>query len=396
MTCMQTDRSPFPFALQTMVMAAAVLVCVTLGSLFIQSNGDLLNDLGLGGFFIPDSVGLKQNTIDYWGASPDERDWGGFRGVLGVINIYWVGVVAGVVGVAVVNFLFLLVAAWFFVASSRALTSSNSSLVLLSVFVAVFCNFYLVEVLLFPNKEISLIALTNGFIYALVVRRNVWGALAIAGLVFFVRDGYALILVVAVFFVRFTWSRPPHYNVLLLIAAVTLFSLLPIEQFRELNYVISRNVGFGSTLHSPIDSITSFGPLKFLLKMVGNATNLSTRPQLFDGFGRLYLSGLGFWQLGVLIVGGSAWALINLRSVSRIHRDIATVIAILLIGVSVSSFVQPRYMMPAIFWLAYGTLTSRRCAILSVVAGVMAPAFFYLIGYLPPAPYGIDDVNWHW
>ncbi|MES2535056.1 MAG: hypothetical protein V4632_04200 [Pseudomonadota bacterium] len=373
------------------------ILCSLSLALFFQGQVDWLAELGISGLFVPDAVSLKGTTMVYWLMQEDARSWNTFRTLFGVMLVYWPGMIWGTAGIAATNFLLLMFASAIFVKSIKAFELNRNAVFLVSVMtlLMVLGNIYLIEVILFPNKEIPLIALTNLFIYFLIVRQKIIGALLTAAAAFFFRDGYGIVLVISTIFVYVSWFSTRETTAMLLGGFSLILAFLPSAYLAQIDHSLERNIALGNVIDQSYEQLIS-GPIGYYFKILGNALNLALRPQFLDEMGGLYLLHVGFWQLGIVIVAGLAWSTYKIARGSENEKNLASVIWIVLLAISYSSYVQPRYLMPLIFWLAMALASSPKSRWIGVGIGIMGTVLFSAADLLPPRAYGIDEVDWSW
>jgi hypothetical protein len=378
------------------ILSAVTAACCVLVALLLQTQAEALYRLGMSGVFVPDAIGLREVTTDYW-TSADERSWAAWRTFLGVVLLYWPGVAFGPIGAALVNFSVLAVSGLLFYRTLEAFNLDRDALVSTTVLVLLFVagNVYLIEVMMFPNKEIPLIALTNLYIYFLVARKSVARALVVAAVVFLFRDGYGLILAMSAVFVLFTSYTPKKWTVFLLIGLSLGLAFFPASYLKGVDHSFERNIELGPRLDLRYADFMD-GPAGYYFKMLGNAMNMGMRPQVLDEAGGMFLLHVGYWQFGICILAGLAWALVKVRKGSEIEIKLAAVILIVLLGISYSSFVQPRYLMPLLFWLAMPLVRFTAYRRLAIGACIVGPLFFSALGHLPPRAVATTDVPWLW
>jgi hypothetical protein len=373
------------------------ILCSVSLALFFQGQADWLAEFGISGLFVPDAVSLKGTTMVYWLMPAEARSWETFRTLFGVMLVYWPGMMWGTAGIAVTNILLLMCASAIFFKSIKVFAVNRNAVFLVSVLALsmVLGNIYLIEVILFPNKEIPLIALTNLFIYFLVVRENIIGALLTAAVAFFFRDGYGIVLAICTIFVYANWFFTRKMTVLFLGAFSLVLAFFPHSYLAEIDYTFERNIALGSVIEQSYEELLA-GPVGYYFKVLGNALNLALRPQFLDEMGGLYLLHIGFWQLGVVIIAGLAWSAYKIFRGSDTEKNLACVIWIVLLAISYSSYVQPRYLMPLIFWLAMTLASSPKSRWIGISIGIIGTVLFSAADLLPPRAYGIDEVDWTW
>lgn len=355
----------------------AILIFSSFIIFLIQSNVDQMSNIGLGGLFVPDSISLANSVELYWNV--EDRSWEKWRAILGVVIVYYLGGIFGQLGYAVIN-IFLLSSSFILVVKSvkrNAITSPLNFSML-----AVLSNFYLIEVLLFPNKEIPLIFLTSLYAWLLISKKNIIWVFVSIIFVFLIRDGYAIILFAATIFI-YLFENFHGKKILVILSLMTiLMSLVPIAVFQGIDTSLSRNVAVGEIIISKYDDFIN-GQFGYFFKIIGNTFNLATRPQFVDCSSNFHLLSIGYWQFGILIIAGIVWAIKSLFEDEIDSKRLAVLILIVLIGISYSSFVQPRYLMPMIYFFSNTFVKCKKCAFIAVLLGVVGPVFFSCIDQLP-------------
>ena len=100
--------------------------------------------------------------------------------------------------------------------------------------------------------------------------------------------------------------------------------------------------------------------------------------------GGIHLLAIGYWQFGVVILAGLLWAIKSLVAPHAREGALALLLVVALLGVSYGSFVQPRYMMPLIYWLSLGLSQDHRTRLIALAACTLAPVLFWALDGLPP------------
>lgn len=241
-----------------------------------------------------------------------------------------------------------------------------------SVYRAALCgvalNPYLFLVASAPNKEIPLLFWTSLFFLFFLSKSGVGllAAIAIAVVVIFVRDGYGLLLVglvlFAIVFRRSSALIPLILFVALLVGAA--FTPLMGDAVGPLrrNLEVAQDV-FGESGEHTASGLTAFSidaldnpalsSIAFAARVIGTVASLSIRPQFFTTDGGIHLLGLAYWIYGTFVLVG----FIGIVNVLLTYRQstteadmtayrMAVATAFLIVGISFSVFLQPRYAMP--------------------------------------------------
>jgi len=347
----------------------------------LQSDWAAVRALGFSGFFVPDAVGLASTVDLAW--KSDWQSWPHFITLLGVVLLYGPATVLGSWAATGINVLLLWCASQIFLASLYSIFDTrNARQIALLATALVASNIYIIEILQFPNKEIPLLLLSNVVLYVSVAHGSLLPAAVLSMIVYVFRDGYAMILLVAMtlLFCRKYLGRIPA--LIMLAAMPTFMILLPISDLAEVDSAVGRNVEIGEAISG--DKFESLGLFSYLARLAGNVANLGLRPQMVDVSGGIYVLGIGFWQFGVVLLSGLLWAGYNVFSSDAKRAGTALVIVASILGIAYGSFVQPRYMMPLMFWLSLGMVESRIFRWVSLVSCTVAPMIFLALGGLPP------------
>jgi hypothetical protein len=339
-------------------------------------------------------VSLKDTLISFW------QDAGiiifsEWSTLIGVLFLYYPGMIFGTAGIAIVNIIVLTLSFYFFQKSILSLgyEDRKNSLILLTGLLITLGNFVLIELMLFPSKEIPLILLTNIYMYLYVVKKNLFGCLLVSMVAFFFRDGYGLILAAVTIFLWLSsfFSRKQLISSLfLLFLSYTFFDL---SYLSFLGGSVERNINLASQIEGDYVSPT-YGSGSYPFRLLGNVANLGMRPQLLDEHLNLYLLNVGFWQFGFCLMAGLIWSCCKMLKGSKVETAIASIILFAIMAVSFGSFVQPRYLMPLLMWLSLGLVW--RWWWIAVFICLTGSVVFFTLDLLPPLQIGLSDVNWDW
>lgn len=371
-----------------MLLALVGGVCAAVVGYLLQNNIELLREVGVTGLFVPDAVALRDTAKVFWEIRFDlNATW---RPIIGVMLLYGVGVFWGALAVCGLNILLIVIAAYYFLKVIKFLVNDDRYLLLIFFFVmiSVVGNIYLIEVMAFPNKEIPLMAITNAYMYHLTVRRNYILALVLSFIAITFRDGYGLILIGCMGVVWGLQNRPTNARVVLVASIAAILSLFPISNFVEFSSILERNTEV---------SLESSGYFSYFSKLVYNTVSLGLLNSFKAEDGRLYLLNVGFWQFGVFIISGVLWALKgSLRETTEVENNISMIIIITLLGISYGSYIQPRYLMPLLYFFVFGfvrCIGGRRIALLSSIA---IPVILLLSHHSVGVSEVGNDVSWSW
>jgi hypothetical protein len=384
------------FSSRDTVFAACMLLTVlsacgaSLAGYFLQDYSATWQQFGITGLFIPDAVSLRETTGVYVNLRPDiDVTW---RPLLGVMFLYQIGVFGGTVSICLVNLLLLVVAAYyFFKVLEQVCDDDLYYLLLVFVFslISVVANIYIVEAMAFPNKEIPLLAISNAYIYYAVIKKNIFlpSVLCLFAIAF--RDGYGLILFGCLFVIWFLRERSPKVRVVTFAFIAIVLALFSIENFAKVSEIVARNVEIGKL--SGAETIGYLGRLKY------NVLSLGLLNTFITDDGRVYLLNIGFWGLGVFIISGVFWAIkSSLLSANEMETGISTVILISVLCLAYGTFVQPRYLMPLLFFLSLAFVRCYKSALAAVVLSVSGPILLVLNGAFPKVTGHIMSAEWFW
>ena len=350
-----------------------------------QFHVEVIGYFGFGGLFVSDTMSMQSsiNSIAQ-GASIN------YRTILGVVVLYYPSYWLGPFYSYFINAVLLYFSCHFFIKAMPALELNLSRPKIYFIFLAVIANFYIVSVMLHPNKEIPLIFLTNAFIYYAAVKEKILLPLVIIFIAATFRDGYGIILLLTLIalnmkIVTYTFYRRPYLvlsSFFIFLALFTIQNLIYLNILPDIGYVFDRNVNYGSQLDSFLNGLPSY--LAFTLKLVNNLVSAALRPQIFDVNGRAYIVGIGMWQFGVTcLLGVFSWMYtIRGKRVNINVSKVALAIFICLLLISAGTFTQPRYLMPYIFWLAAGSILNLRFyqILILFILIILSSQIFSLLG----------------
>lgn len=361
------------------------LLIITSSALFalaLQSNWQLIGNLGISGLFVDDAQSLQLTTKVFWADPFAPWPPGQLMPLIGVVLLYWpLGVTGSTYSVIVINILLLWAASELFLSSVNCGSVARARTLSIIVTILVSSNIYISEVIWFPNKEIPLILLTNLFIYLIVRRSSFIPALFVAITIYLFRDGYGIIamIVAALLFLKGVFGS--RFANLMLVALVVVLAFAPSDSLSVVDPAVARNARIGEALVG--EKFTSLGPLgSYLVKLAGNIFNLGLRPQISDTNSNLFLVGIGYWQFGMLLIAGLAGELVRTARKARLSGN-AFVLLTSVAAISYGAFVQPRYMMPMIYLLGFGALQLRSAIWLVPLGCAVSALLFYVFGGLP-------------
>jgi len=362
-----------------------------------QYHVGLFGYMGFGGLFVNDAVAMHRTINEILcGAEIDSRT------IFGVYFIYSPSFYLGPIYNYIINCGMLIAATLVFNQLVNEISPNLSrSRFIFSLFL-VFSNLYLLSILLHPNKEIPLILLTNSFVYFAICKRNILSTVVIITLVALFRDAYAIILLIACFFlwpkvILHAFKRNPKLIYILIIILLSLFDLRAIVKLNLLgnySYILERNINYGDSLDSILGRLPIF--LHFPLKLLNNSVSSALRPQFIDLNDRIYVVGIGLWQFGIILSLGISsivafyWK--NRRPVGS-YSKVLLFVVLSLLSVSFGSFTQARYMMPSIYLLTLVVARNFRTDLFIIAVGIIffLGILLFFLGLGVSVPLGIDS-----
>jgi hypothetical protein len=222
-------------------------------------------------------------------------------------------------------------------------------------------NPYLMLAMVGPNKEIPLTLLTLLFFYVFMQRKAGWhlAAFLIAGTAYLFRDGYGAFLAgsTLMFFILRAHARAFVITACLSCICIATFfgvlqDLIPVlnRNVQSFENIAADNLAVGALAAAlDLDPLTAIGGLlSFALRLVYNLLSPAMFP-VFQTSGGTYWIGIAYWINGLLALACIPACIAALRKDAGIEPIIALAAAISLVTlfvISVSLFVQPRYLMP--------------------------------------------------
>jgi hypothetical protein len=280
-------------------------------------------------------------------------------------------------------------------------------------YLGILCNPYLYLAVSGPNKEVPLTFLTLLIVRTVFFKRRWWMAKACltSGCVFFFRDGYGAILLMMILLYAPFRKSPRRFviaGVFLLLVATALTGVLA-----EYVWFIGRNKEGAELLQADVSSGmmaygASFGGQNPIMNgvMLGvrsiyNLLTAAVFPQFLTTANSLYALGFAFWIFGLFIVAGigacvAAVCKSGKAGTEKWRSGISAMVLFLWVALSVSLYVQPRYLMP-ILPISIGILASYgiiRCMQLGTLAIVGALAIIILYDFMghPPVKLEVEPV----
>jgi hypothetical protein len=309
------------------------------------------------GMFIPDVVNMTQTFDNLWrlySVVPYEPAFSGVSVIYGWTwlfspSICWF-----------INNIFMLAAGFIYLKYISPKLRLNN----LSVLV-VYANPYIILASVGPNKEIPLILLSLLWITVLISSNPLkwFYAFLLSFLAYFIRDGFGFILATTTGF-SLIWGigsvRTP--TSMLIFGAIVSAVFGTLVNFSD---TLSRNLalleqGFdrGTAIGELVASI-GLDPLSFtgglalyLVRIVYNSLVLGIFPNFNTVYGYSNVLGFSYWANGIYIIMSiftSSYIILNIRKYrADIVMPFFSFFLTCLFAVSISQFVQPRYLMPAL------------------------------------------------
>ncbi len=395
---MQTRSHSFVSSNSLWIKFGCYLLVVAMIIPLLQHHVAIFGYFGLGGLFVNDSLGMASNLL-LFAQGEDIK----YTGILGVLFIYYPSYYFGGLYNLVINCTMLSLATLFFLKTLFATGICATKRHISFLFFIVIANFYIIEVLFYPNKEIPLIFLTNVFLYYAIIQKAKLVSFVILLLSLLVRDAHGIMLLLIYSFIFFAPHLIVRHPIRILFVIFSLFCLISIRIISELqllgdfNYILDRNIALANNPDSALsDSILNTLPsyVSFPIKVFNNAVGSALRPQFFDSNDRLYLHGIGLWQLGLVILfGGMTWLYLLFKA--RITTEAISIgfsILLAFLVVSAGSYTQARYLLPFIYWLAVVPIIYIRLTFLIGMVSTLTLITLALsvLGYGAPIPLGID------
>lgn len=274
-------------------------------------------------------------------------------------------------------------------------------------------NPYLALAMIGPNKEIPLLLLTLIFFKAIIERRSGWLLIGVATClaVFIFREGYGIylgIILMILLIPKVSSKALVNLTFIICFATSVSFGLLDsiFPSILGKNKDIFEMLDGGSLAVGAFANILGLDPstalgggVLFVLRAIYNILTMALFPVLQNTVG-IHWIGLAYWLFGLLILICMSSCIVTLASLKPLRSPVL-VAAALSIGtwfvISVSLFVQPRYLMPifplAIFVLASSPPRMRTRSILVTLIFTGLVIFTYSLLDRVPALADPDSFN---
>lgn len=249
---------------------------------------------------------------------------------------------------------------------------------------------YYIAAFVLPSKDVPVLAL---FTLACVQydRRRLIIALTLSALTILVRDGFGAIMLAAFLFAS-TASRLAPWMRIAALGAVTIAASLfwtVADTVLANSFIYAR--AFAVAQESDyFDMDTSSGPSGYLLRLIGNATNLAFRPVFTDRLGHFNVLSCFYWISGLTLLYALLCCALGVLSRDRRDTKLGLVGLTCLALVAITPYVQPRYLLPLVilipmFSFTRGHRTAIAFPILAVFSLLASAAYQHMGGYPPPA-----------
>lgn len=278
-------------------------------------------------------------------------------------------------------------------------------------YIALLCNPYIFLAMSGPNKEIPLLFLTLLFVRNVIFHERWWfvSCSLVAVCIFLFRDGYgALLLIMVLILWLFNRSFRPFLIVSLVALPVMMIVSNVVTSFipflaRNRMAIETINAAADSGLIKLGSSASGANPVleivMLFLRTIYNLLTMAFFPQFLTTDGAFYVLGIGYWVYGVSILSAVISCILLLikrwhSNYTNIDSKISCIVLYCTIALSISIFIQPRYLMP-ILPLAVGVMASASAAkilktlVIVFLMSCCVMTFYYFRGN-PPVAIDID------
>jgi hypothetical protein len=268
---------------------------------------------------------------------------------------------------------------------------------------ALVVNPYIYLAMISPNKEVPLILTTLLATAIIISKKEGWipFLLLIALISALVRASHGPILVFTVILFIFFREKPKRMvvagGVACLIINASMNKFFSAFNLVKSNLAVSKmmadSAGFGLPKYTvPLNEHLFLSPVSYIIRLLANMLTLATRPQMVTELGGISVSGVAYWIFGILLVVSMAACIyiffMKDDAITLLHKQVAAIVLLMWFFTSLSSFNQPRYLMP-VFPLAFGVYiilerSKTKIAIYSLVLILLIIAFFKIFSIKPP------------
>ena len=344
------------------------------------------------GVFVPDVASVAQSlknfgtgngafTVEVWDTFP------GLTVLYGYVS-NWLPFAGFLVNLLLLN--------WAIVLQRRlfGLVGIDTPLVSLGIVI----NPYLYLVACGPNKEIPITVLTLWLLYVCIKRSRFWllASMLICAITYYIRDGYSIILLMLA--LLHALAPRSRLRFIALSACILVAVVIAYSYIGELVPAVARNTASVDNQDvltlSQIQGFFGGELIAFVMRIVYNSVTLALFPQFRTLDGSWFILGCAYWWYGVLLLSAIGMCLYATVTQKRPGAQLAYSALVILCGVSVSLFVQPRYLMP-IVPIGLGFLVGLMRPGLRIVTVVFVFVLMYVgvsqFAGRMPAPANIDD-----
>lgn len=346
----RVDRSSFG----KLLAVHGVFSALTLWVVFQQATD--FNQALARGMFIPDVVNMTQTFDNLWrlyGIVPYEPSFSGVSIIYG-----WTWLISPSIA-WFINNIFMFAAGYVYIKYLVPRLRLDGWAVLV-----VYANPYLILASVGPNKEIPLILMSLIWLSLLLSSHSLKWPLAflLSFAAYFIRDGFGFILLMATVFSIIWGSASRKVPVSML--AFGGFVSIAFGVLVQYSDTLARNL---AVLEQGFDQGTAIGAIAegmglnpssltgglalYFIRLIYNALVLGIFPNLNTIFGYWNLLGVSYWVTGILIIISiisSGLIIIYDKIDKNVGGPIFLFFLTCLFAISISQFVQPRYLMPAI------------------------------------------------
>lgn len=344
-----------------------LVVCFTYLSLLYAFDDD---GLWLTGWYVPDGITLWDSAVED-SLKQFSEIFRSYRSMWGmaVLDACLVGTHKYLP--AVLNFMLLVL-----IFGSRARYREWSP-----ILIFLLLPYYLVAFPL-PSKDIVIAAL-----FVLAVHWYSGGrtlrltlSLSVAVLMIFVRDGYGVMLAASFIYIALVErSRVSATSALIFVLVVASLFWVFFETIFEGSFIYERSMGvaeMGETLGS--DNLKT--PLGYFIRLFGNATNLAFRPIFSDTSGRFHILSFCYWISGLTLLYALACCVRAVLSGTPDDVRLGMLGLMLLLLISVTPYVQPRYLLPVCLLIPMFTFACLR-HLMKIFSFIIPVSLAVSIGY---------------
>jgi len=251
---------------------------------------------------------------------------------------------------------------------------------------------YYLASFLTPSKDILVAVLFIAAIGFFVRSRKprLLPALTLAATTVFVRDGFGAILLACFLYAalveRLDIGRARALMVLISGAA---FFWALFDTVLEGSFIYTRAIAVAEQ-GSHYEADTSGRPSGYLVRLFGNATNLAFRPVFTDVSGNAHVLSLFYWISGLTLLYALVCCWRGVVSRNLEDGRIGLIGLSILIMVSITPYVQPRYLLPLCLLIPMFSFTSISGTLRALVGALLlssaaAVGYLMLNNYPPPA-----------